>query len=238
VGVEYDPFSARWREDPYPAYRALRERDPVHWSPDAGVFCVARHDDVRSVLARHDLFSSAAMQSVLMNADMGPMRPRYLAALLRFLLKTRVNPIRMQRRGSLVSADPPRHEEMRRIVNRGFSPRRVAEWEQRARRIVSERLAPLCRGEPFDVVGELAVPLPATIIAEMLGVEPERRRDFKRWSDAIVAVASGSARANPIESGLLDDFGELYAYGGGIRPTTWSARWWIRPRTASSMSWT
>lgn len=108
-----------------------------------------------------------------MNADMGPMRPRYLLALARFLLKTRINPGTMQKRWSLVSNDPPRHDVMRKIVNRAFTPKRIEAWEQRAREIVATRLAKLARGDAFDVVEDLAVPLPVTIIAEMLGVAPE-----------------------------------------------------------------
>lgn len=210
--VDYEPFSPRWRVNPYGIFRQLRDHDPVHWAPEAGMYCLSRHEDVSFVLRHADTFSSAAMNSVLMNADMGPVRPRYLLALLRFLLRTRINPIRMQRRGNLLSMDPPRHDLLRSIVNRGFTPRRIAAWEPRAREIVALQLRKLEAGGSFDVVQDLAVPLPVTIIAEMLGVDPERRSDFKRWSDAIIAVASGSARKNPVESGLLRDFGDLYAY--------------------------
>ncbi len=210
--LDYDPFSSRFRDDPYPAYRELRERAPLHFAPESKLYCVARHDDVVQVLRRVDLFSSSAMATVLMNADMGPMRPRYLFALARFLLKTRINPVTMQKRGSLVSNDPPRHDVMRKVVNRAFTPKRIEAWEPRAREIVAKCLAGLERGEAFDVVEDLAIPLPVTIIAEMLGVEPERRHDFKRWSDAIISVATGSARANPVESGVLDSFGDLFAY--------------------------
>jgi cytochrome P450 len=210
--VDYDPFSSRFRDDPYPVYRELREHAPVHFAPESKMHCVARHEDVVQVLRRVDLFSSSAMATVLMNADMGPMRPRYFFALARFLLKTRINPVTMQKRGSLVSNDPPRHDVMRKIVNRAFTPKRIAAWEPRARAIVAECLAKLERGAAFDVVRDLAIPLPVKIISEMLGVEPERRHDFKRWSDAIISVATGPERANPIESGVLDSFGELYAY--------------------------
>jgi len=212
VTLDYDPFSPRFRDDPYPVYRALREQAPVHFAPGSKMFCVSRHDDVSHVLRRTDLFSSSAMATVLMNADMGPMRPRYAFALARFLWKTRINPVKMQKRGNLTSIDPPRHDVMRKIVNRAFTPKRIESWEQRAREIVATQLAKLTRGEIFDVVEDLAIPLPVTIIAEMLGVAPERQRDFKRWSDAIIAVASGSARQNPVESGMLEGFGELYAY--------------------------
>jgi len=210
VAVEFDPFSARWRADPYPVYRRLRDEAPVHWAPEAGVFCLSRHEDVLHVLRQPELFSSSAMNDVL--SDLGPLRPRLALALLGFLARTRVNPFELQRRGSLISIDPPRHDVLRRIVNRGFVPRRIAAWEGRAREVVRECLSGLRPGTPFDVVDGLAIPLPVTIIAEMLGVESERRRDFKRWSDALIRVTTGSARRDPAASGELRHLSDLFRY--------------------------
>ena len=207
--LDFDPLCPG-RDDPYPVYRQLRDHAPVHWAPEAGMFCISRHEDVARVLKDPDNFSSSAMNSVL--TDLGPIGPRLAFALLRFLFATRINPFEMQRRGSLISIDPPRHDALRAIVNRGFVPRRIAAWEARARQIVAESLRGFVPGERFDVVEELAVPLPVSVIAEMLGVEPERHRDFKRWSEAIVAVASGPARGTPAASGLLSELSDLYVY--------------------------
>ena len=60
------------------------------------------------------------------------------------------------------------------------------------------------------MVRDLAVPLPTRIIAEMLGIGVDRLADFKRWTDTIISMASGSAKENPVESGALDDMGELF----------------------------
>jgi hypothetical protein len=92
-----------------------------------------------------DLFSSSAMSTVLMNADRGPMRPAHLFGLARFLLKTRINPIKMRKRDNLVSSDPPRHDVMRKIVNRAFTPKRIEAWEPRAREIAAACLTKLQR---------------------------------------------------------------------------------------------
>ena len=206
--IDYDPLSPRWRDDPFPVYRQLRDQAPVHRAPGSGMFCISRHEDVSRVLKDPETFSSSAMNSVL--TDLGRIGPRFAWALLRFLLRTRVNPFEMQRRGSLISIDPPRHDALRSIVNRGFVPRHIAAWEGRARRLVSDALRELRPGERFELVERLAVPLPVTLIAEMLGVQPERQRDFKRWSDVIVAVASGPARGNP--AGLMGELAELFVY--------------------------
>jgi cytochrome P450 len=206
---EYDPLSPRHRADPYPVYRQLRDHAPVYLAPKSGMYCVSRHADVSEALVHPDVFSSSAMNTVL--SDLGPMRPRLLLSLLSFLVRTKVNPFEMRRRGSLISIDPPRHDALRSIVNRGFVPRRVAAWEPRARRIVTDAMAGLRPGEPFDIVERLAIPLPVTIIAEMLGVETERRADFKRWSDALIALMSGAARGRPTPA-LFREVGDLFIY--------------------------
>jgi cytochrome P450 len=207
--VDYDPLSPRFRDDPYPVYRELRDHAPVHFAPVSGMYCLSRHEDVAEALVHPEIFSSSAMNTVL--SDMGPMRPRLLLSLLGFLVRTRINPFEMRRRGSLISIDPPRHDALRAIVNRGFVPRRIAAWEPRARQIVADAMAGLLPGEPFDVIERLAIPLPVSIIAEMLGVEAERHADFKRWSDAVIAMMTGAARGNPT-SGLLREVGDLFIY--------------------------
>src|SRR5207244_1024449 len=95
-------------------------------------------------------------------------------------------------RGGLVSLDPPAHSELRRIVNRGFTPRTIREWEARIEEIVDACIRDARPGEPFDVVDELAAPVPVAVIAELLGAEPERRDAFRAWADAANQMMSGS----------------------------------------------
>ncbi len=212
--VDFDPFSPAWRDDPYPKYRELRERAPVHWSPEARVFCVSRYDDVMTVLKGHDVFSSRAMMTMLMlggDAQGPPLSPRLLLFSLKMLLRARINPFDIPKVPSLIAADGERHAQLRAVVNRGFTPRQIAGWEQRARAIVAECLTKVGPGD-FDLVEDLAVPLPVTVIAEMLGIEPERRRDFKRWSDVVINNASGANRSNPYNPTMLATFGELTLY--------------------------
>jgi cytochrome P450 len=101
---------------------------------------------------------------------------------------------------------------MRGIVNRGFTPRRVRSWEPRIRELVDECMARLHGNGPFDAVRDLAVPLPVTIIAEMLGIEPERRADFKRWSDIAIHYISGAGRANRFADEMTITMCELTRY--------------------------
>ena len=198
--LAYDPFRAEFRSDPYPHYRALRDDAPVHFAPEANVWCVSRYDDVQSVLRRDEVFSSRAMFTMLMNNGQDGM-PRLTLRVLRFIallfVRTRLNPFTFATARNLIAEDGDRHKGMREIVNRGFTPRRIASWEKRAHEIVETCLSGFERRERFDLVEGLAIPLPVTVISEMLGIEPSLRADFKRWSDAIISNATGPGRATP-----------------------------------------
>jgi cytochrome P450 len=218
--IAYEPFSAAVRDDPYPVYAELREHAPLHWAEETGAWCVSRHADVVAVLRAPDAFSSDAMRTMLIGARPGVDLATDPETLGRMVALSQSLPFQIQElllARNLIAEDPPRHGVLRAIVNRGFTPRRVAAWEPRAREIVAECVARMRDGDAFDVVHDLAIPLPVRIIAEMLGVEPERRADFKRWSDQLIAALSGSGRgADPIASGMADTMRELCEYVDGV----------------------
>ncbi len=102
--------------------------------------------------------------------------PREVFEMLCFVWRARMNPLRLRQiLGTvLINLDQPRHTALRGTVNRGFTPRRVRAWEPRIREIVDECLSKLKSGQSFDVVHDLAIPLPVGVIAEIVGIEPER----------------------------------------------------------------
>jgi len=215
VTLAYDPFLPEFRRDPYPHFRELRDRAPVHLAPAANVWCVSRYDDVQAVLKRDDVFSSRAMFMMLMNNGQDTM-PALSWKVVRFIalmfLRARINPFTFATARNLIAEDGERHTGLRALVNRGFTPRRIASWEKRAHEIVEACLEKLRRHGRLELVGDLAIPLPVTIIAEMLGVEPERQRDFKRWSDAIIHNATGPGRATPYSLDFNRALTQMIAY--------------------------
>jgi cytochrome P450 len=187
----------------------------VHYAPGANVWCVSRYDDVQSVLKRDDVFSSRAMFTMLMNngqEGMPALTPRVIRFIVMLFLRTRMNPFGFATARNLIAEDGERHTELRGLVNRGFTPRRIASWEKRAREITDTRLEPVRRGRGLELIGDLAIPLPVTIIAEMLGVEPERQHDFKRWSDNVISNATGAGRAHPYSLQFSRTMCEMIAY--------------------------
>jgi cytochrome P450 len=133
---------------------------------DTGVWQVFSHADVERVLTDHEHFSSERTRG-----EMGSSDP--LAA-------------------SMVLIDPPRHRQLRTLVTEAFTPRRVAQMEPRIRSIARELLDAMPPSGATDFVQAFSFPLPAMVIAELLGVPFDRRDDFQRWSDDIVTTGMTS----------------------------------------------
>jgi cytochrome P450 len=196
----FDPFATQ--DDPYPTYRRLRDEAPVHYSEERRVWSVTRFDDVMHVLKSPELFSSRAMFTMLMAGGSEKLRITWqtIPFLWKLIWKLRMNPLEFASARNLIAEDGERHSSMRAILNRGFTPRQISAWEPRLRELFEQCVAPLRRGEPFDLVADLAVPVPVTIIAEMLGVPSARLADFKRWSDSLIATVTGPEREHRFAS--------------------------------------
>jgi cytochrome P450 len=220
TALHYDPFSLETRANPYPHYARLRENAPVYRLEGPGFHLVSRYEDVLFVLKHPELFSSRAMQRMMLSGmgggiqSMDPGRgvdPRAAEALGAISKSLGLDLLAMMTTPSVIASDPPGHERLRGIVNRGFTPRRIAALEPRVRRIASDALDRMLEQGEFDLVADFTIPLPVTVIAELLGVEPDRRADFKRWSDAIVSGATGSASGTQ-PALLLSAMREFNAY--------------------------
>jgi cytochrome P450 len=171
-------------QDPYPAYERLLAEAPVTWSDAWNAWVVSRHEDVVAVLRDPARFSSAGRLLELLD-ELPPE------------LQDEASPIRTHfaTRG-LVHADPPDHGRLRGLISRAFSPRVIEGMRPRITAIVDELLDAVAGHGRMDVVADLAYPLPAIVIAELLGAPPEDRDRFRRWSDDIVAF-QGTGRAIP-----------------------------------------
>ncbi len=199
--VNYTPFSADTRANPYPSYVELREHAPVHHLEGTGFYLVSRYQDVVDVLQNPDLFSSKAMHRLMMASLGGGIQnidsdqaidPKVVEAMRKQTQGTGIDPIEMLTTPSIVATDPPDHARLRGIVNRAFTPRRIAVLETRVRQIASDALDEMLTKDEFDLVSEFTVPFPVAVIADLLGVDSDRLTDFKRWSDILIAGATGA----------------------------------------------
>lgn len=161
--MNYNPLSAAVQDNPYPYYQELRDKTPIAWIEPMQAWAVSRYADVDFILRNPRLFSSASWKS----ASSG-------------------NPDIVSKVPSLLSMDPPDHTRLRKLANKGFTPRLIRAMEPRVQAIVHELRGSLPKQTEVDLVPMLFVSLPIIVIAEMLGVEVERQADFKQWSDALV----------------------------------------------------
>jgi hypothetical protein len=182
---------ATW-ENPYPAYSAWRDRSPlVARMPfvladgselEAYSWLLLRHDEVYGALRDHETFSS----------DFPPV-PN--------------GPPRLP----LIQDDPPRHAVLRRLVNKAFTARRIAQLEPWIRENANELVAAIGDAET-DVIGSLAIPLPVRVIARLLGIPGSDYLTFKRWSDSfLTSSARGLEPGSRMRNGM-----EMAAYFGRI----------------------
>jgi len=185
---EFNPFDPRIQDDPYPIYRRLRECSPVYWSETANTWVLSRYEDVTTALSNAGTFSSAK--------GIFPMPPGINQADLFFPM--------------LIMIDPPRHQKLRALVSRGFTPRRVALLEETIKH-TADRLLEAIPEDEWDFIDLFAGPLPAIVIAELLGVPAEDRDQFRAWSSTLV-------QADPL-SGSRDGLAaaaSLYGYFAGF----------------------
>jgi cytochrome P450 len=197
VTIQYNPFTPEAHANPYPLFRQLREHDPVHRSELMEAWVLTRYDDVVAVL-RDPRFS----------ADRRRARTRFIQQAME--MEERAGPL--FNASTMLSSDPPEHTRLRGLVSKAFTPRRIEALRPRIQQIVDELLDPITDGGRMDVIEDLAYPLPVIVIAEMLGVPPEHRGDFKRWSDDIVATLGGPMTPPDVIERARVSTGELAAY--------------------------
>ena len=156
--------------DPYPVYNQLRSEDPVHWSDLIGAWILTRYDDVKSV-ANDPRFSSV--------------RAHYFMDQLPDQAQEQMRPLGNQLALWLIHMDPPDHTRVRSLVHKAFVPHVVEELRLSIQQVVNELLDGVQEAGTMEVMGEFAYPLTASVIAELLGIPPEDRTQFRKWSDSI-----------------------------------------------------
>lgn len=157
--------SARARERPHRAYSALRRIDPVHRSP-FGFWVVTGHAEVSAALRDTDLGTDES------RTDPSLLRIGPLRRLLGRSDHSERGPFMTIAPDLMLFRDPPDHTRLRRLVNRAFTPRRVAALEEAVTALTDELLAPLARPRRFDVMDAFAYPLPARVICALVGLPP------------------------------------------------------------------
>lgn len=189
--------------DPYPLLAALRAEDPVHWSDRHNAWLLTRYDDVATAFLDPRL-SSNRVQPLL---DVLPAERR-----------AQVGEVMEMLTGWMVVTDPPVHTRLRRLAAGAFRPQRVAAMEGRIRELVDELLDEFVANGESDLIAGFTYPLPAIVIAELMGVPPEDRDRFRAWSNdlALVAFGAGGEAREERHARASRGLNDLFAYFDGL----------------------
>ena len=164
TGVELTALDPTFQADPYPVLERLRRLDPVHHDTVLNRYVLTRHHDVEELLFDRSL-----------SVDPRKAAPGTFEAMFVFADR--------DRQPSMLFSDPPYHARLRGLVSKAFTARSVEQQRPRIQEIVDELLDAMDAACEIDLIESFAGPLPTILIAEMLGVDPADRADFKRWSD-------------------------------------------------------
>jgi cytochrome P450 len=170
--VELNPFSYAFHENPYPTYRWLRDHAPLYRNEALDFWALSRFADVSAAFLDWTTYSSA--EGILLER----LDPRYLE----------MTPM-------MIFLDPPRHDRLRKLVSRAFTPRRIAELEPFVRDITVRLLEPLVAAGGGDFVKDFSSPLPMDVISALLGVPEGDRRQIREWTD--LALDRDPGRPDP-----------------------------------------
>lgn len=162
--LRYSPYDYEVHEDPYPTYARLRAEAPLYRSTELDFWALSRHDDVMAAFRDAARFSSA--QGVTLDPSAtGPHAYKTM---------------------SFLALDPPRHDRMRALVSRAFTPRRVMELAPHILELTRAHLEPTLELGTFDFMADFASRLPMDVISEMTGVPPSDRDEVRRLGDLTV----------------------------------------------------
>ena len=184
MNLRYDPLDPEFLENPYPTCAKLRDDDPVHYHRATdkvpSFWALSRFADIWDAVRSQKDFSSA--QGLTFYPDE--------------ISQLGLPP-------NLVMLDPPVHTQLRALIGRGFTARRVAELEGIIRSFVRRRLVHLgeraAEGEPVDLHQEFASTIPTYVLAELFGVAEEDRLRFGPWVQALTAIQNDGLRIGQID---------------------------------------
>src|SRR5215471_14561562 len=183
-----DLSSPAFKADPFPSLARLRAQEPVHMtavSDGTPVWLLTRYADVLALLQDGRFAKDRRRARTADELKREPWIPKMLRPLER----------------NMLDADPPDHTRLRALVQKAFTPRLIERMRLRVEALCHELIDAMARRGNADLVADFALPLPITIISEMLGVPSRARTRFHRWSNAIISIdtpgAAGAWRVLP-----------------------------------------
>jgi cytochrome P450 len=168
--VVYDPYDAEIDAAPHGVWKRLRDETPLYYNEQYGFYALSRFDDVMAASLDWQTYSSArgtVLELIDTTPPAGDSNPG-------------------EGFGMMIFMDPPSHHELRRLVSRAFTPRRIAALEDRTRELCAYFLDPQVDGNGFDFVEDFGAKIPAMLIGALLGVPKEDQDQLRIWGDMLM----------------------------------------------------
>jgi cytochrome P450 len=185
--IEFDPFSSTYFDDPYDTYRQLRDHKPVYRNDRYGFYALSRWDDV--VEASRDWRTYSSTHGVDLATLTKPEFPAF---------------------ESLITIDPPKHDRMRALVSRVFTPRAIAGLEPMIRDVIGGFFDDVADRDEFDLVQDVAGPFPIEVISRMLGVPDGERQQVRHWLDVALTREEGKAEYGEDAAAVMVEIGTYF----------------------------
>lgn len=205
--LAFETSDPAFRRNPYPRYAELRESDVLHRTPD-GLWVLTRYEDVQAAV-RDPRLSSHPKHATDGRANRGGGGlPVVGDGTIEIMLL----------------ADPPDHTRLRRLANKAFTPRAVEALRPRIQELVDGMLDRAHESGSFDVMEDLAEPLPVMVICDLLGVPVEDQEQFKPWSTAIARMLDPDADEAMLQEAIPAVMGFVSYFNGLIEERKQSPR--------------
>ena len=189
--LHFDHYDYALQDDPYPTYARLRREAPLFHNEEHDFWVMSRHEDINRAFRTDGIYSNRRGVSL----DESAWNENAHLVM------------------SFLGMDPPEQTRLRKLVSRGFTPRRVAEMEPRIRELCRRYLAPALEQDELDWITDFAGKFPMDVISEMLGVPPADRDELRRQADLLVHREHGLRDVPPVgfeaSMALFGYFGDL-----------------------------
>jgi cytochrome P450 len=176
---DYEPTHPDFPDRIFEVYRVLRDEHPVFWQPERRIFALSRYDDVRAAAADTETFSS---EGTSIGQGLLPM---------------------------LTQLDPPRHDALRNVLWKAFTPARVAAMEPRIREIATELIDAFAAEGRCDLLRDLAAQLPSRVIGELIGIPAERREGLLEATESLISADPQGETRNDAFAHIYGEFATL-----------------------------
>lgn len=191
AGKRFELLDPSSLDDPYPQYEEMRVAAPLYRDRRFLGWILTRYEDVAAVLRDPRVSSRRPTADEVIPASLASVAER-------------VRELRTFQGRWMMYLDPPEHTRLRALVSKSFTAGTVANMRERIQGLVDDLLATARESGTFDVVQDFARPLPALVIADLIGLPREDRTIFQSWSDGIAAGMVLSARGQAALDGLIE----------------------------------